>query len=167
MELKIYPAEVLRQVSEKVEAMDPRIEEIIEFMFAIMHEKGGIGLAAPQIGVSKRIITVDTEKYYEGGKKFIIINPEIVDKAGRDSHEEGCLSIPGITAPVMRATKLFCKGMSAEGKDIEMELDDLLSRVVQHERDHLDGILFTDKVSPVAMIRIKKQLKQLEELYNT
>ena len=133
--------EVLRKRSKTVEGLSPKISELIEDMLDTMYFANGVGLAAPQIGILKRIVTIDV-----GDGPVVLINPEIVDSEGEDIDEEGCLSIPGKFGEVSRPYKLRVKAKDRDFNDIELEATELFARAICHEIDHLDGILFKDKV---------------------
>jgi len=155
-----HPA--LRQKAKKVKRVDASIQKLIDDMFDTMHDAHGLGLAAPQIGVGLRIFIVempqdDTDDTVEAqprekrrvqysGERIVLINPEIVKASGEQVGEEGCLSIPGYVGIVRRAQKVIIKGLNRNGKEIKLTGEDLLARAFQHELDHLDGILFTDRL---------------------
>lgn len=133
--------EVLRKRSKTVEGLSPKISELIDDMLDTMYFANGVGLAAPQIGILKRIVTIDV-----GDGPVVLINPEIIDSEGEDIDEEGCLSIPGKFGEVSRPYKLRVKAKDRDFNDIELEASELFARAICHEIDHLDGILFKDKV---------------------
>lgn len=134
---------VLRKQSRVVEKIDDRIKTLVEDMIETMYEADGVGLAAPQVGILKRIIVIDL--YDETGVK-VLINPEIVKQEGHYIDAEGCLSIPGVSGMVERPEITVVKGLNLEGQEITFEGEGLLSRALCHEIDHLNGVLFTDKV---------------------
>lgn len=141
----IYPIRtvgdpVLRTKTKEVKEVTDKTRKLINNMFETMYDAPGIGLAAPQIGISKKVVVVDVE-----GDKYALINPEIVEKQGAEIGEEGCLSIPGERDLVERSTYIKVRALDENGKEIEVEARDLLARALQHEIDHLDGVLFTDK----------------------
>jgi peptide deformylase len=160
MRIRYLGDPVLRRKARKVAKITPKTLETIESMWVTMYEANGIGLAAPQVGISQRIIVVDTR---EEGEKFALINPEILlfseDKTPLD---EGCLSIPGVEGEVFRPRKVRVRGLNPAGKPMEVEGDDLLAKVFQHEIDHLDGILFIDRVSPQELKRLRPELEKFE-----
>jgi|YNPNPStandDraft_1061719.scaffolds.fasta_scaffold80068_1 peptide deformylase len=153
---------ILRQKAKKVKRVDASIQQLIDDMFDSMHEAHGLGLAAPQIGVSLRVFVVempkdDTDDTVEAqprekrrvrysGERIVLINPEIIQSTGEQIGEEGCLSIPGYVGIVRRAQQVVVKGLNRHGKEIKLTGEDLLARAFQHEIDHLDGILFTDRI---------------------
>lgn len=135
---------VLREVAEPVRKVNAEIKKLVAQMFETMALENGIGLAAPQVGVNKRVIVLDLSS--EGIKPFALINPEIIKASGSDTDNEGCLSIPGVYLPVCRATKIKVRARDLNDRQIVMEVSDLLARAIQHEIDHLDGKLFVDLV---------------------
>jgi peptide deformylase len=136
------PNPVLRQKSLEVKNVNAGVLRVLENMRDTMYAADGIGLAAPQIGISKRIIVVDP------GKNFMeIINPEIIYGEGEQNRSEGCLSVPGKVGWCSRYQKVIVRGLNPQGENIEIEAEDLLAIVLQHEIDHLDGILFPDKAT--------------------
>ncbi|PKM81716.1 MAG: peptide deformylase [Firmicutes bacterium HGW-Firmicutes-14] len=131
---------VLREKARPVPKINSNIIKLLDNMADTMYNARGVGLAAPQVGVSKRVIIVDTgEGLYE------LINPEIVRKEGLDTDTEGCLSVPGVSGEVQRAARVVIKGLNREGKEVCYEGEGMLARAFQHEFDHLEGILFVDK----------------------
>ena len=121
-------------------------------MIETMYAAPGIGLAAPQVGESRRLLVLDVSNAEEKFPLFVLINPEIVDSEGKTESEEGCLSVPNYVSKIRRYDKVLVRGLDRNGKETEIEADGLLSRVLQHEIDHLNGILFVDRLS-----RIKKE----------
>ncbi len=132
---------VLRKKSKTVEKIDSKIIELINDMLETMYAADGVGLAAPQVGILKRIIVIDI-----GDGPIILINPEIIDHKGKQIETEGCLSIPGISGSVERPQFVRVKGLNENSKEIIIEGEDLLARALCHEIDHLNGVLFIDKV---------------------
>lgn len=140
---------VLRQKAKKVKRVDASTQKLIDDMLESMRAANGLGLAAPQIGVSLRVLVIEMPKDEEdphSGEQVILINPEIVKGAGEQFGEEGCLSIPGYVGMVRRAMKVSVKGLNRKGKEVRVNGEGLLARALQHEIDHLDGILFTDRL---------------------
>jgi peptide deformylase len=162
---------VLRQKAKKVKRVDASTQKLIDDMFESMREARGLGLAAPQIGVSLRVLIVempadDTDDSVEAlpddkrhvsysGEKYALVNPEIVKSDGEQFGEEGCLSIPGYVGMVRRAMKVTVKGLDRKGKEVKVKGEGLLARALQHEIDHLDGVLFTDRLEkPEDLFRV-------------
>jgi peptide deformylase len=162
--VRIYGDQLLRKKSEPVEEIDGRIKGIISDLIATMYEKDGIGLAAPQIGHNLRIFVVDPDWFRSGEKNpRVFINPRFLSLSGVEEEEEGCLSLPGITAEVKRAEKVVIEAMDQEGKMQRYEAEGLYARALQHENDHLDGILFIDRISKLKLITLKWKLRALEQ----
>ena len=134
--------DILRKVCKPVKEMTPRIEELIDDMFETMYDAGGVGLAAPQVGVLKRIVVIDVMD----GQQLTLINPEIVESDGEQIGEEGCLSLPGLAGEVARPNHVVCKALDRNMNPITVEGTELLARCICHELDHLDGILYKDLV---------------------
>lgn len=132
--------EILRKKSRKVDEINDRIKVLIKDMFETMYKADGVGLAAPQVGILKRVVVIDV-----GDKPISLINPEIIEIQGEYLDVEGCLSIPGEQGTVSRPEKVKVKALNEEGEEIIIEGEDLLARALCHEIDHLDGILFIDK----------------------
>ena len=133
--------EVLRKKCREVTEMTPRIKELIDDMLDTMYEADGVGLAAPQVGVLRRIVVVDV-----GDGPIVLINPEILETSGSQTGEEGCLSVPGKCGNVTRPNYVRVRAMDRNMKPYEMEGEELFARAVCHECDHLEGILYVDKV---------------------
>jgi peptide deformylase len=162
-ELKIltYPDQNLRRLSKPVENIDGIIAGLIDRMASIMYTADGVGLAAIQVGIDKKIIVYDV-KQNDGSRNLqVLINPEIVSMEGeRISENEGCLSLPDLRSNVKRAASVFVEGLDKEGNPLEIEAEGLLSVVLQHEIDHLNGVLFIDHLSPLKRNLYKKRLKK-------
>lgn len=136
------PDPILRKISRPVPKITPNIHKLLDNMADTMYDAHGVGLAAPQIGVPKRVIIVDTAE--EEQELIELINPEIVKSSGEQLGPEGCLSIPGINGDVKRFEKVTVKGLDRDGHEVTIKAEGFLARVFQHEIDHLNGILFTD-----------------------
>jgi len=158
LKIRKYGDPVLRQKCEPVKEVTGEIKKLIDDMLETMHKNEGIGLAAPQVGVEKRIIIIDV-----GNGPLALVNPKITKKKGRDVLEEGCLSLPGIFVPVKRATKIIVEGLDKNGKKVIIEATYLAARAIQHEIDHLNGILIIDKISFFERRKLKDKLKKIKE----
>ena len=161
--LKIYqyPEPVLRKETEKVTQFDENLTQLVADMGETMYKAPGIGLAAPQIGKSLKLIVVDISKDPEGEKKFMpMVNPEIIDHEGKQVDEEGCLSVPELTANVDRYKKITVSFQDLEGKQQKLTTEDRFAVVLQHEIDHLNGILFLDHLSTLKRSLYKKKVKK-------
>ncbi|MDH2924798.1 peptide deformylase [Nicoletella semolina] len=165
LEVVIYPDETLATVCEPVAVVDEQLAKFIDDMFDTMYHHEGIGLAAPQVAVLKRVIVIDIEG--DKTNQIVLINPEIIESSGETGIEEGCLSIPGCRALVPRKEKVKVVALDRYGKPFELEADGLLAICIQHEIDHINGILFVDHISALKrqrfrdkMVKLKKQLKK-------
>ena len=154
--VRLYGDPVLRQVATPVREITAEIKRIIADMTETMWHQVGIGLAAPQVGLSHRILVMDDGK----GSAQTLINPEIESRSGTIREEEGCLSLPGVFGVVERSKTITVRAMDADGKPVSMEATGLKARIVQHELDHLDGVLFIDRLPPVTRDRIKKKIQK-------
>ena len=144
LKIKIYPDPVLKKKAELLTDFGLGMQKIFNDMIETMHVEDGVGLAAPQVGISKRIlIACPTVK---PGEEFVIVNPEIYETRGRELGMEGCLSLPGISGEVPRAQKIRVRFQDRHGKPHDIEIKDFFARIIQHEVDHLDGILLIDRV---------------------
>ena len=152
---------VLRQSAEDVEVFDDELRRLIRDMFETMYVGEGIGLAAPQIGVSKRFFVMDVGE--ENTRAQAIVNPVIVEESGSEKAEEGCLSLPGLVGAVERAADIVVEGFDPEGKPLRLEASGLVARCIQHEIDHLDGVLFIDKLSPMKRKMLLSKWKKLRK----
>ena len=159
-EILIIGDPVLTRRSEPVDAVTEDIVRLARDMVETVHAAPGIGLAAPQIGVNKRVIVVDLSVGEDPDALHILVNPEIAAKEGEAICEEGCLSVPDIKEKVARPYRVTVRGLDLEGRPVEIEGEDLLARAFCHEIDHLDGILFVEKLSALKRTLIKKKLKK-------
>jgi peptide deformylase len=157
LKVRKYGDPVLRRRAAEVTEVTPELRQTIADMVETMYDEVGIGLAAPQVGISLRLLVVGHE---EGREPRALINPVIVARGGEVTAEEGCLSIPGIFAPVTRSEWVEVEATDAEGRPVTMRGRGLLARVFQHEIDHLDGVLFIDHLDPVTRDRIKRRIKK-------
>ena len=166
--IRIYGDKLLREIAQPVEKITEEIKNFIADFTLTMYEKDGVGLAAPQVGRLLRILVVDPFWFTEGNEKnpVVLINPKFLEFEGQTDSEEGCLSFPDIYEKVMRAKKVVIEGLDENGKKVRYEAGELFARVLQHEYDHLDGILFIDKIPKLRKIFIKKKLNELEKTTN-
>lgn len=160
LHILVYPDPKLRTVAEPVEVVDDEVKQIVDDMAETMYAAPGVGLAAPQVGISKRIFVVDTAFEDEPSKLRVFINPKFVLKDGDILWEEGCLSFPGIHEEVKRADRVVVHALDREGKPFEIEAEGLTAVALQHEYDHLDGVLLVDQVSFFKKRQIERDLKK-------
>ena len=156
LSMRRYGDPILRLLAAPVVTVTPEIKTLIADMAETMWHQVGIGLAAPQIGVSLRIFVMDDGK--RGARA--IVNPVVTERGGVVKEEEGCLSLPGIFAEVERSKSLRIEGLDGEGQPIAFEAQGLQAKIIQHELDHLDGVLFIDRLPPVTRDRIKKKIQK-------
>jgi len=160
--IRIYNDSVLRRKARPVKQVSGTIQKLVKDMFETMYEEGGIGLAAPQVGVSRRLFVVDTR---EMGQKLALINPRIVtfSKKDREAYKEGCLSVPGIEVEVLRPRRITVEYTDLDGQPVTLEAEEMLARVIQHENDHLDGILIVDRAGTTEECeKLRREMDQLE-----
>jgi len=159
-EIRTYGDPILREKSKDVEKIDDDIRGILDGMVETMRDISGIGLAAPQVGINLRMFVVEAEE----GIVRKVINPEFIEFSKHSiDHEEGCLSVPGIHKKVKRPESLKVRYLNENGESIEEELEELWARAFQHENDHLEGILFVDKIAPVAKRLVSKKLLNMKK----
>lgn len=159
-EILIIGHPLLAEKAEPVDRVDEDIVRLAADMVETVHAAPGIGLAAPQVGVGKRLIVVDLSVGERKEDLIVLVNPEVVKKEGEVTCEEGCLSVPDIREKVARPYRVTVRGLDLEGQTVEVDGEDLLARVLCHEIDHLDGILFVEKLSALKRKLIKKKLKK-------
>ena len=156
-----YPDPVLRKKVEPVTCFDESLKELAQDLIETMYAAPGAGLAANQIGVCLRVAVVDASKTEEEKEPLVLVNPEIIEKEGCQIDEEGCLSVIDLTAKVERFKKLLVRAQDPDGKIREFAAEDFFARVIQHELDHLNGVLFIDRLSPLKRALYKKHLKKI------
>ncbi len=153
-----FPDERLRTVASQVDTVDDEIKKLVDDMFETMRDERGIGLAATQVNVHKRVVVMDVSE--EQNEPRVFINPKIVARQGTTISEEGCLSVPNNYAKVERAEQVTVEALDRDGKPFSLEADGLLAICIQHELDHLQGKLFVDYLSPLKRQRIRKKLEK-------
>ncbi len=158
-----YPDPILQRPSEPVSEFNDELRTLVDDMFESMYAAHGIGLAAPQVGVSKRLTVIDLSFQKTPEDKIVLINPEIIVREGKQYGDEGCLSLPDIHEKVSRANRVMVRAQNVEGKWFEIEGDDLLARAFQHEIDHLDGVLFIFRVSALKRDLILRRIRKLQK----
>ncbi|NIN71848.1 MAG: peptide deformylase [Gemmatimonadetes bacterium] len=162
LDVRLLGDPILRQRADEVEEIDDELRELAEEMFETMYTEEGIGLAAPQVGVSKRLFVMDIRE--DEAQPQAVVNPVIIEHSGSERGEEGCLSLPGLIGAVERPAHIVMEGLDLGGRPLRIEASDLLARCIQHEIDHLDGVLFIDHLSPIKrkmlLSKWKKRLKE-------
>lgn len=161
LDILIYPDDRLRKVASAVTNVDSHTNSLVGDMFETMYAAPGIGLAASQIDIHQRIVVIDVSENLD--QPLTLINPEIIESDGSTEHEEGCLSIPGIYEQVTRPEQIKFSAIDRDGNPYEMEADGLLAVCVQHEIDHLNGVLFVDYLSALKKRRIRKKMLKHEK----
>ena len=161
--IRIYGDPVLRIKAEPVAEVDDDIRELVDRMVDAMFDNIGLGLAAPQVGVSKRLVVIDTSFGEDEEHILVLINPEILETEGEVSLQEGCLSVPGVFEDLVRPEKVIVRFVDTDGRKLKVEADGMLSRVIQHEMDHLEGVLFVDRLSTVKRSLLANTLKTMAE----
>ena len=141
-EIRTFGDPVLKAVAEPVANIDEKLVRLTDEMFTVMYDAPGIGLAAPQIGVQRQVFVYDIDE-----ERKVILNPQIVESSGEWVYDEGCLSIPGLYVEMLRPKKVLVRGINLDGNQVEIEADELLARLFQHEIDHLNGVLMFDRMT--------------------
>ncbi len=166
MEIVRYPDPVLRRGGKPVEAFDQTLRDTAAAMLEAMYRMQGVGLAAPQVGLEISLLVLNPSgDAADRDQEMVLVNPKIKSKKGREWGDEGCLSFPGIYAEVERFQNIVIEYQDLEGAPQTLKLEDFLARIVQHEMDHLQGVLFIDRLTPADRIRVKAKLLELERAY--
>jgi len=160
LEILKYPNPKLKKKSQPVEKIDPSFRQLVQNLAETLYAAPGVGLAAPQVGYLLRLVVIDVTPVNQPKNLMVLINPEIISSEGECTWEEGCLSVPDFNEEVKRKKKVVVRCQNLEGETVEVEGNDLLSIVLQHEIDHLDGILFVDHLSQLKRDLYKRQLKK-------
>ena len=165
LEIKLYGNEILKKIAEPVNELTPEIKELIENMIHTMYLTEGIGLAAPQVGVSLRIVVIDYQ-YSKSGEKnpLVLVNPEFIEFSGETVSEEGCLSLPNVFADVTRFECVKLKYYDINMEERLITAEDVFSIVLQHEIDHLNGVLFVDKLSSIKRMSLAFKLNRIKNI---
>jgi peptide deformylase len=160
-----YGDPVLEKAAAPITEFDtPELDQLVADMFETMYSAKGLGLAAPQVGVSQRLTIIDVSQGEDESKRLVLINPEITEREGSQIGEEGCLSIPGFREQVKRANKVKIRALNAKGEAVEYDGEELLARAMQHELDHLNGVLFLSHLSPLKRDLIRRKIRKLQKL---
>lgn len=163
LNLVYYGNETLKNTAEEILNIDQEVVDLVDGMFNVMYRARGIGLAAPQVDIGKRIIVVDIEEY--GAESIALVNPVIKEKSDQtEPYEEGCLSLPGISEDVIRPSEILVHGVTLDGAEVEIEADSLFARVLQHEIDHLNGVVFTDHLEDWRRQELRSQFKKIKKM---
>ena len=166
MQIVQYPHPALRWKAKPIVEINANLRNVVREMFTLMYEARGIGLAATQVALPWRVFVINlTGDPQETEEEIVFINPEIVRRKGSEEGEEGCLSLPKLYGPVRRASEIVVEAFDLTGQGFEMRLDDLASRAVQHEHDHLEGIMFTDRMSETGQREVAPILADFEALF--
>ena len=162
LDIKVYPDKVLRRRAEPVprERFGNGLGRLASGMLSLMYESAGVGLAAPQVGLSIRLLVMDPDP--DRKSPVVLVNPRIVESSGREAGEEGCLSLPGVAAEVGRAERVTVEFHTVDGKRDAFDAAGLPARIIQHEIDHLDGRLFIDRLNPEGRLAVRDALRELE-----
>lgn len=163
-EIVKYPEKVLREKTLQVTDCDSELQKLIDDMIETMYAAPGVGLAANQVGVSKQVAVIDVSVRDEKSPLIVLVNPEIIHLEGEIEAEEGCLSVPDYTTVLKRALKVCVKGLDRHGKPVEREAEGLLARALQHEIDHLNGILLIDRIGRIRKEFFKKRYKKTQSV---
>jgi len=163
LEILKYPHPLLKKRSQEIEKIDENIRQLIQDMTETMYDANGVGLAACQVGVGKRIIVLDVSPMDPEQDLFALINPEIVAEEEEIDHEEGCLSVPDCQEIIKRKQKVRVRGMSSEGKEVELEAQGILAIALQHEVDHLNGVLILDRMSGLKREIYRNKLRKKKQ----
>jgi peptide deformylase len=166
MDVLVYPDPILRRGGKTVTTFDAALRELSERMMEAMYVEGGVGLAAPQVGIEHKLLVLNPA----GDKKdrtgeLVLCNPKLTKKKGREFGEEGCLSFPGIHAEVERWIDVTVSYQDLDGKEQTLATNGWIARIIQHEMDHLDGVFFVDRLTPADKLRVKAKLQELEDSY--
>ncbi len=168
MRIVKYPHPTLRHKSKPIKRVDRELRDMIARMFELMYEGNGIGLAANQVDLPYRLFVMNVLCDPSAtDHEHVFINPQIIARKGLAEKEEGCLSLPGVYAPVKRSERVVIQAYSARGEELEYQLEDLPARVAQHEIDHLDGVVFIDRLSESSRLSVKESVFDLEQQFQT
>ncbi len=162
--IRKYPDPILREPAKPVTIIDQKLRQLAADMIETMEEANGVGLAAPQVGVGLRMVIVDFDP--ENGDPRVLINPVITRRSGKkELNDEGCLSFPNLRGQVKRSPRVVCEAQNLDGDIVEYQGEGLSARAIQHELDHLDGMLFVDKVGPSDKLKLRNDLEEMEDEY--
>ncbi len=160
LEIKKYPEKILKEKASPIRNIDGALQRIVDDMIETMYAAHGVGLAANQVGILQRLCVIDLRSKENKIPLIVLINPVIAEKEGAVDAEEACLSLPGYMTSIRRAERVLVRGVDREGKELEIEGEGLLARAFQHEIDHLEGLLFIDRMSPIKREFFKRRYKK-------
>jgi peptide deformylase len=163
LKIVTWPNPVLEMPGDVVTEFDDNLKKLVSDMFETMYAAPGVGLAAPQVGVSKRLFVMDCSVGKDPEQRIVMINPEVLRVEGEQNGEEGCLSFPGIFFPVKRSLRAIVRAHDINGDEFEMDGLELTARCMLHETDHCDGIVFIDKTTPLKREMVKRKIKKLQK----
>lgn len=167
MEIVKYPDPVLRRSAEKITTFDSELNKTASDMLNTMYTLKGVGLAAPQVGMGLSLLVLNpTGDPSNTDEELVLVNPEVVSRKHLEWDEEGCLSFPGIYAEVERHRDIVLRYKNLDGEDVEIKSTEFQARIIQHEMDHLQGILFVDRLTPTDKIRLRAKLQEMEQAYS-
>jgi peptide deformylase len=158
--IKKYPSPELTRRAVEVEVIDDQVRELVRDMIETMYAAPGVGLAANQVGVTLRIAVIDLSVGEDPDELHVLINPEIVESSGEQCDDEGCLSFPGVTELVTRPSRVVMRALDLDGKIYTLEGEELMARAICHEVDHLDGVLFVDRLTGLKKDRVRKEVRR-------
>jgi peptide deformylase len=164
LEIVKYPNPVLEKPGDPVTEFDEKLKKLVSDMFETMYSAPGVGLAAPQVGISKRLFVMDCSGGKDPLQRIAMINPEVLYVEGEQSGDEGCLSFPGIFFPVKRGLRAVVKAQDVEGNEFQLDSMDLTARCMLHETDHCDGIVFIDRTTPLKREMVRRRIKKLAKV---
>lgn len=168
MKIVKYPHPTLRHKSKPLRKVDAELKRMVREMFELMYENNGVGLAANQVDLPYRLFVMNVDADSEAtDKEMVFINPVITKRKGQAEDSEGCLSFPEIWAPVSRSAQVTVEAYDLSGKPVSFEMEGLYARAVQHEIDHLDGVVFPDRLSPTALMEIRADLEELQVVFES
>ena len=162
-DILILPDKRLRLVSEPVKKIDRDVRALVDDMFETMYAAPGVGLAATQVGIAKRLFVMDCSAGKDPSSRYFMANPQIIVKEGKQDGDEGCLSIPGIYSKVQRSVRVIARGHDIHGKELEIDGVELEARCLLHETDHCDGILYVNRISPLKRELVQRKIKKLQK----
>ena len=163
MEIILYPHLTLRHKSKPLKRVDATLRDVVEQMFELMYQANGVGLAANQVNLPLRLFVCNLAAQPDDGEQCVFINPVITSRKGASEREEGCLSLPELFGSVKRPERVTVEAYSLAGKKIQIDTSGMMARVIQHEIDHLDGVLFIDRMTESAKSEVSEQIRQFED----